>query len=592
MKKPVVNRKKGFTLVELVIVIAVIAVLAAILIPTFGNVIKSARLEKARANANNATKQLRIEAVYDNVSYYSTERAKEILEEKGYDLKTEVKGYSFYYNVSSNTVEYLEDSAVLSNSADSGGIKTVYADGEAKSYPITVETINEKKTHYRYIDNDGAYTSIISAIKNLPKNASNNLAQMTKNFSTMRYSKENKAAFRAAADHFNSFAPSEGNALYFSEDGEPIINLTAGKEFTFKNVVFQEGVMTISEFDNIPDNASATDYISKITILNDVVIPSSVKYIDGNAFKGFYGKSDEMTDSKLSLILTGSNNPLPSTGLSNVTVSSGQSDARGNTVILGENDYNIKYGYLKEGVFGDGTVEVVRAESVNGTVELNAKGYKTTGKTLVREYYVPQIEIVDGHPIKMDNVETVELRYVEEDGLRKYTMVVLMKDATTYVARNVAVITEASVRYGDYNRYGYQEVSVYMNPDIKNKNYANLKGMNYQIKYKEQLVAYKKVPNTTYIELYMEDTSKPTITSDTIKESTTLEYNSMLKKVQWTIGTVPGQLTDENAPGYNKNYTNVSIEEDGFNRVVVTELTISQKIGTEYKAIYKEYYNA
>ena len=74
MKKPVVNRKKGFTLVELVIVIAVIAVLAAILIPTFGNVIKSARLEKARANANNATKQLRIEAVYDNVSYYSTER--------------------------------------------------------------------------------------------------------------------------------------------------------------------------------------------------------------------------------------------------------------------------------------------------------------------------------------------------------------------------------------------------------------------------------------------------------------------------------------------------------------------------------------
>lgn len=581
MKKPVVNRKKGFTLVELVIVIAVIAVLAAILIPTFGNVIKSARLEKARANANNATKQLRIEAVYDNVSYYSTERAKEILEEKGYDLKTEVKGYSFYYNVSSNTVEYLEDSAVLSNTTETGGIKTVYADGEAKAYPITVETINENKTQYRYIDNDGAYTSVISAIKNLPKNNNNNLSAMATAFGKLK--------LLEAANHFNNFSTT--NALYFSEDGDPIITLTTGKEFTFKNVVFQEGVMTISEFDNIPDNVSASDYISKITILNDVVIPASVKYIDGNAFKGFYGKSDEATDSKLSLILTGSNNPLPSTGLSNVTVSSGQSDARGNTVILGENDYNIKYGYLKEGVFSDGTVQVVRATTTAGTVELDKTGYKDTEATLVREYYVPQIEIdKETSKIDLDKVETVELRYVEEDGLRKYTMVVLMKNNDTYVARNIAVITEASVRYGDYNRYGYQEVSVYMSPDVKNKNYANLNGMEYQVKYKEQLVAYKQVPNTTYFPLYKED--RIIETSDNVKESISVKYDSTFKRVQWTIGTVPEQLTDANAPGYNKNYTDVSIATVGYNRVVVTELTISQKVGEVSKPIYKEYYNA
>ena len=44
--------KKGFTIVELVIVIAVIAILAAVLIPTFSNVVTkandSARLQKAR----------------------------------------------------------------------------------------------------------------------------------------------------------------------------------------------------------------------------------------------------------------------------------------------------------------------------------------------------------------------------------------------------------------------------------------------------------------------------------------------------------------------------------------------------------------
>ncbi len=46
------NNKKGFTIVELVIVIAVIAILSAVLIPTFGGIIEkaqdSANLQEAR----------------------------------------------------------------------------------------------------------------------------------------------------------------------------------------------------------------------------------------------------------------------------------------------------------------------------------------------------------------------------------------------------------------------------------------------------------------------------------------------------------------------------------------------------------------
>lgn len=51
MKK---QTKKGFTLVELVIVIAVIAILSAILIPTFGNVISQANETAAMDNAKTA----------------------------------------------------------------------------------------------------------------------------------------------------------------------------------------------------------------------------------------------------------------------------------------------------------------------------------------------------------------------------------------------------------------------------------------------------------------------------------------------------------------------------------------------------------
>ena len=49
--------KKGFTLVELVIVIAVIAILSAVLIPTFGNVINNAKESSARSEASNAITQ-------------------------------------------------------------------------------------------------------------------------------------------------------------------------------------------------------------------------------------------------------------------------------------------------------------------------------------------------------------------------------------------------------------------------------------------------------------------------------------------------------------------------------------------------------
>lgn len=48
------TKKKGFTIVELVIVIAVIAILAAVLIPTFTSVIAKANESKAMQQAKSA----------------------------------------------------------------------------------------------------------------------------------------------------------------------------------------------------------------------------------------------------------------------------------------------------------------------------------------------------------------------------------------------------------------------------------------------------------------------------------------------------------------------------------------------------------
>lgn len=59
------NNKKGFTIVELVIVIAVIAILAAVLIPTFSGVVEKANKSAVQQNAANKYKELYVADIED-----------------------------------------------------------------------------------------------------------------------------------------------------------------------------------------------------------------------------------------------------------------------------------------------------------------------------------------------------------------------------------------------------------------------------------------------------------------------------------------------------------------------------------------------
>ena len=77
--------KKGFTIVELVIVIAVIAILAGVMIPTFGGVIENANESSAQQQAKNVHTSL----VAEDATLINEDIYIEVEKGDGYTYKVE-----------------------------------------------------------------------------------------------------------------------------------------------------------------------------------------------------------------------------------------------------------------------------------------------------------------------------------------------------------------------------------------------------------------------------------------------------------------------------------------------------------------------
>ena len=144
--------KKGFTIVELVIVIAVIGILAAVLIPTFSNVIKKSQISKDTQLVRNLNTALSTDEVLNGKPETMYDALK-VVEEAGYNVEkinasatdNEIlwnsKANVFCY-LNGNTVEYIPstdnggasdvDLWVISSEVDDNTPYSTYYTGDAK----------------------------------------------------------------------------------------------------------------------------------------------------------------------------------------------------------------------------------------------------------------------------------------------------------------------------------------------------------------------------------------------------------------------------------------------------------------------------
>lgn len=516
--------KKGFTLVELIIVIAIIGVLAAVLIPTFTGILDKAKISQCTANARNLSTVLRVEAAFEDVPYFSMEKMYEIAAREEIPLESTVKGYSYYYNIAENQIEFLSDEAHFGAEAANNWVAS--ADSTA-TYPIVVETLNESKPQYRYADlSNSVFRQAIDLINNLPQRGDNGVAAMI-----ALYNSEIKGntALALAEAHFQYYNPdsSTGNgALYFSENGKMLFDTTtSGATYSFKRAVIQEGTTALA--------TSSLDDTITIKIADAIVIPASVKVIEANSLKSVTSAND---GEPLSVIISSNVNVDGLLGMSGVVIENSNAVGDARTIVLSSNQYTLEYGRVKEGVFSDGTTEVVMAPytvtnqgtiegsdivtggtaiktgniNFTGTVSLdNTEDYKTTGKTLVRQYAVPVINI-NKTAIQYGTIEKMDVRSYVEDGLRKYSMVLVDGNGDTYIARNVAVITDAGVRYGEEeknpNKAPKQSLTVWIDPSVKDMH--NLQDLTCSVTYQLGSATYKKLEQSKFVEIYEEDKTK------------------------------------------------------------------------------------
>lgn len=247
------SRKKGFTIVELMIVIVIIGILIAIIVPSVTSAIESANIASDQSDVKNMNTILQVYCVQNGIDTTKLQapevRAIVSSEQKNYTFVPKSSKGIYWYSVNEGKIVYSTNgdpnSVVLSNVAHAE-FKPSSPEELVKGYLYlnTGDELDEVFTALRSVINRATYENVLAAAESVGK-------------------------FTDFKAHIENFDPS--HTLYISstsmyKDGGARIN----------NVVFATGITVIPKVETILTLAFSDGV--------DIVLPATVKVVEPGAF--------------------------------------------------------------------------------------------------------------------------------------------------------------------------------------------------------------------------------------------------------------------------------------------------------------------